>query len=362
MAVFRDIDYNTRINGSLDVLSASFFENNLTVRGDLSVEGSIIGINLSDYYTKTEMQTSGQAVIHLDNISGLDNANIVRKDASNVFTALESIRIQPTVNPSVEITNEVITFDTETKTLAAKPVDAMSEVVKSDASGTIVYNRDQDYVMNYFNGQIRRLTDGAIAASQQVYVDYTQTQQMIRIVNSTNTETRFSVDNMGNIFAKSMTVTLTSSAQSSDQDILGNFSVNGNLIVEGNTTLGNADTDVIILHGQLSLVNDLSTIVLSFDSTGNIDLTGGIYIGGVQKNLNWDTAYTHSQAAHAPSDAQKNSDITQAEIEAKLTGTILTHSHEESASNLTPVSLLLGNYRIRYNEIDDSLDFTYIGP
>ena len=39
------------------------------------------------------------------------------------------------------------------------------------------------------------------------------------------------------------------------------------------------------------------------------------------------TAYTHSQSAHAPSDAQKNSDITKAEIEAKLTGTITTHSH-----------------------------------
>lgn len=39
------------------------------------------------------------------------------------------------------------------------------------------------------------------------------------------------------------------------------------------------------------------------------------------------TAYMHSQSAHAPTDAQKNSDITKAEIEAKLTGTITTHSH-----------------------------------
>ena len=39
------------------------------------------------------------------------------------------------------------------------------------------------------------------------------------------------------------------------------------------------------------------------------------------------TAYTHSQAAHAPSNAQKNSDITKAEIEAKLTGNITSHTH-----------------------------------
>ena len=39
------------------------------------------------------------------------------------------------------------------------------------------------------------------------------------------------------------------------------------------------------------------------------------------------TAYNHSQAAHAPSNAQKNSDITKSEIEAKLTGSITSHNH-----------------------------------
>ena len=45
------------------------------------------------------------------------------------------------------------------------------------------------------------------------------------------------------------------------------------------------------------------------------------------------TAYNHSQAAHAPANAQKNSDITKAEIEAKLTGNITTHTHNYAASN-----------------------------
>lgn len=44
------------------------------------------------------------------------------------------------------------------------------------------------------------------------------------------------------------------------------------------------------------------------------------------------TAYDHSQAAHAPSNAQKNSDITKAEIEAKLTGAITTHTHDYAAT------------------------------
>lgn len=53
------------------------------------------------------------------------------------------------------------------------------------------------------------------------------------------------------------------------------------------------------------------------------------------------TAYNHSQSAHAPSNAQKNSDITKAEIEAKLIGTITTHTHNNattSASGLMSAS------------------------
>ena len=38
-------------------------------------------------------------------------------------------------------------------------------------------------------------------------------------------------------------------------------------------------------------------------------------------------AYDHSQTAHAPANAQKNSDITKEEIEAKLTGNITSHTH-----------------------------------
>lgn len=62
---------------------------------------------------------------------------------------------------------------------------------------------------------------------------------------------------------------------------------------------------------------------------------------------------SHVTSSHAPSTAQKNSDITKAEIEAVLTGSISTHSHAGSApptvatlasnqatgANTTPVTL-----------------------
>lgn len=49
----------------------------------------------------------------------------------------------------------------------------------------------------------------------------------------------------------------------------------------------------------------------------------------------YDIAYSHSQVAHAPSTAQKNSDITKAEIEAKLIGEISTHSHAGGGGGLS---------------------------
>ena len=48
---------------------------------------------------------------------------------------------------------------------------------------------------------------------------------------------------------------------------------------------------------------------------------------------NYDKAYTHSTSTHAPTNAQKNSDITKAEIEAKLTGTVSSHDHSQYITN-----------------------------
>ena len=63
------------------------------------------------------------------------------------------------------------------------------------------------------------------------------------------------------------------------------------------------------------------------DSSHGTHLTLGTGSGNAFRGDFGNTAYTHSQAAHAPSNAQKNSDITKAEIEAKLTGVITSHTH-----------------------------------
>ena len=73
---------------------------------------------------------------------------------------------------------------------------------------------------------------------------------------------------------------------------------------------------------------------LKWDSDGTAtwdSIPGGLELGETSgtayRGDRGKIAYDHSQSAHAPSDAQKNSDITKSEIEAKLTGTITSHNH-----------------------------------
>ena len=63
------------------------------------------------------------------------------------------------------------------------------------------------------------------------------------------------------------------------------------------------------------------------NSSHGTHLTLGTGSGNAFRGDYGNTAYQHSQTAHAPSNAQKNSDITKAEIEAKLTGAITSHTH-----------------------------------
>lgn len=80
-----------------------------------------------------------------------------------------------------------------------------------------------------------------------------------------------------------------------------------------------------------------TTFTPSAHSHSKSDITDFPTIPTVSNDLtnalkaNYDSAYIHSTSTHAPSNAQRNSDITKEEIEAKLTGEITTHSHPNSS-------------------------------
>lgn len=70
--------------------------------------------------------------------------------------------------------------------------------------------------------------------------------------------------------------------------------------------------------------------------------------------------YDHSQSPHAPTNAQKNSDITKEEIEAKLTGAITTHSHAGAALTLEEVTTntTIANGKLYLANSSSNINFT----
>src|SRR4030042_3793246 len=100
-------------------------------------------------------------------------------------------------------------------------------------------------------------------------------------------------------------------------------------VIAGKTTLSvvKADTDVA---SAISLKH-----ANSLDHSNSLDHNGGTQdtaISGKEPaNAN---IQTHVTSAHAPSNAQKNSDITKAEMEAKLTGELSSHSHAGGSGDM----------------------------
>lgn len=108
------------------------------------------------------------------------------------------------------------------------------------------------------------------------------------------------------------------------------------------------------------LLNPESSVVSVNNKTGAVTLTTSEITEGsklyytedrVTANTNVALNTTHREQAHAPSTAQKNSDITKAEIEAKLTGTISTHTHESGTPTSHATTHVTGGVDIIPNAI-----------
>ena len=106
-------------------------------------------------------------------------------------------------------------------------------------------------------------------------------------------------------------------------DIVGSAPETLDTLKELSTALGNDP------NFATTIANQIGTKVDKVDGKGlsTNDLTDSL-------KANYDAAYTHSTSAHAPVNAQKNSDITKAEIEAKLTGNITSHTHSQYLTSI----------------------------
>ena len=94
-----------------------------------------------------------------------------------------------------------------------------------------------------------------------------------------------------------------------------------------------ASKKVDAVSGKGLSSNDLTTQMVNkyeeaYTHSQSAHLVLGETSGTAYRGDRGKIAYDHSQSAHAPSNAQPNSAITKAEIEAKLTGNISTHAHD----------------------------------
>ena len=125
-----------------------------------------------------------------------------------------------------------------------------------------------------------------------------------------------------------------------DRNIADHMVIEGNTATNGGITFGSGkDTNIYRGGANLLKTDDTMNAVGGFQWNGqSLDNRYAAYSHGTHLTLGTGAsnayygdkgkiAYDHSQTTHAPSNAQKNSDITKAEIEAKLTGAITTHTH-----------------------------------
>lgn len=125
------------------------------------------------------------------------------------------------------------------------------------------------------------------------------------------------------------------------------------------------DPDEDGLIAEAELVLDYPTHSNVLDHPNSLDHTQGtdqaLDTGGANEvsAANAKAAYTHSQAAHAPSNAQKNSDILKPEIEAVLIGELSSHSHASGGGESEVVVVKTGDTANATINLADATELTF---
>lgn len=142
---------------------------------------------------------------------------------------------------------------------------------------------------------------------------------------SASIKTKYEANADTNVFndaekAKLSAIEAGATADQSDAEIKTAYESNANT---------NAFTDALL--AKINSITEIFTTALktSYDSAASWVSTNGANV------------LTHIQSTHAPSNAQKNSDILKTEIEAKLTGEISSHTHPAAVvvEDVVPVSV-----------------------
>jgi hypothetical protein len=93
------------------------------------------------------------------------------------------------------------------------------------------------------------------------------------------------------------------------------------------------------VHENKSIIDTITQALLDSWNAAVTHISDAVKHITATERINWNAAKSHADSAHAPSNAQKNSDITKAEIEAKLTGEITSHTHSPTGGGNSAKSL-----------------------
>ena len=160
------------------------------------------------------------------------------------------------------------------------------------------------------------------------HVPTTQTANNATFLRNDNTWQKVTPGNIGAAVATTKAILDTSKTAEAIYAYDSNdTTVYDNLITLANSSATPLDTDNFTRHVTPEAIG-AAKADHTHEFTGTSNLTLGTTSTTAFRGDYGNTAYQHSQTAHAPANAQKNSDITQAEIEAKLTGVIGSHHHD----------------------------------
>lgn len=314
-------DLNDRINSVQ-------FPNEILINGPVLLENGTVSISANDFTVR----------INQNVVSNADDYNVVINPATQGFNRTDII----VINQNGEFTK---IQGQESVDVAVKPVPSADtlEITSINVLGnTILSPIPSD------NAKLDRAGYNGTAATLDQKIDGTREDLMTRIddfeyeieeiklplkADKLNTYTKTEVDSKINNYFKGVYLTESALIAAHPTANIGNYAqvnevgatdvVNYNWDAEENIWVKN------ITEGGSSATN---TDELP-EGTTNLYFTLTRFLANLTyANIIAALGFTPSTA---PNNAQKNSDITKAEIEAKLTGEITSHTHPNSGSDMT---------------------------
>ena len=251
---------------------------NLKILGTLEVEGGIFGdtdIDLSNYYTKTEIETSGQSSIHWDNIKnvpvlgnwkfaiGSTVYDTVGGGETLTFKAGDNIQISRTGDKEIMVSSTLYTHPTSEGNKHIPAGGAPGNILQYSSPGTAVW-KTNGTTSQYLRG------DGTWATPPDTVYSHPTgyTSQPATALTGANVISQVTVNDEGHVVGV-LTRSLTPSSIGAEPAFSKNTAFNKNFGTEaGTVTQGNdprlSDARTPVLHGH-SLHSDIDQSLLKSD-------------------------------------------------------------------------------------------------